>query len=67
MVGGSTQLTGGILYFPSAQLNYKGGSSSTSQNATIIADTLNLVGNSYFSAAASSPYLNSTSGTLVLE
>ena len=55
LVGGSNQLTSGILYFPNAHFNYKGGSSSTTQNATIVSDTLNLVGNSYFSAAATSP------------
>jgi len=67
LVGGSSQLTSGILYFPNAQLSYKGGSSSVVQNATIISDTLNLVGNSYFNASATTPYLNTVSGVVVLE
>lgn len=67
MVGGSSQLTNGILYFPAAQLSFKGGSSSNSQAATIVSDTLNLVGNSYIQAAGTSPYLNTVSGVLVIE
>lgn len=67
LVGGSSQLTSGILYFPAAELDYTGGSSSTTQNATIVSNTLSLVGNSYFSAAGSSPYLNTVSGVVVVE
>ena len=43
----------GILYFPSANLTYTGGSSTSALNTTIISDKLSLVGNSYISAAAS--------------
>src|SRR5262249_37014857 len=64
LVGGSSQLTSGILYFPDAALDYTGGSTSTTQNATIVSNTLSLVGNSYFSASASSPYLNTVSGVV---
>jgi hypothetical protein len=67
LVGGSSQLTSGILYFPVAQLDYKGGSASTTQNATIVCDTLNLTGNSYINNPSTSPYLNTVSGVIVLE
>ncbi len=67
LIGGSSQITSGILYFPSAQLNFKGGGSSNSQNATIVSDTLNLVGNAYITAASTSPYLNTVSGVVVVE
>ena len=67
LVGGSSQITSGILYFPSAELDFAGGGSSNSQNATIVADTLNLVGNSSITAAATSPYLNTVSGVVVIE
>jgi hypothetical protein len=67
MVGGTSQITSGILYFPSAALSYTGGSATNSQSATIISDTLSLVGSSTIQASASSPYLNSASGVLVLE
>lgn len=67
LVGGASQITSGILYFPAAQLDYKGGSASTSQSATIVSDTLNLVGNSYIQASSTSPYLNTVSGVVVVE
>jgi len=67
LVGGSSQLTSGILYFPAAELDYTGGSTTSSQHATIVSNTLSLVGNSYFTASASSPYLNTVSGVVVVE
>ena len=57
----------GILYFPSANLTYTGGSSTSALNTTIISDTLTLVGNSYISAAASSPYTGISGGAFLIE
>ncbi|MBS1856103.1 MAG: hypothetical protein JST11_12105 [Acidobacteria bacterium] len=67
LVGGASQLTNGILYFPSAALNYTGGSSGNSQSATIVSNTLSLVGNSFIQASSTSPYLNTVSGVVVVE
>ena len=67
LVGGSSQITSGIMYFPAATLDFKGGSASTSQSATIVSDKLNLVGNSYIQASSSSPYINTISGVVVVE
>lgn len=67
LVGGTTQITNGILYFPSAQLTYTGGSSADAQSTTIVSDTLAINGNSYIQASGSSPYLNGITGTVVVE
>jgi hypothetical protein len=67
LVGGTAQLMNGVLYFPSANLTYTGGSSTAAMNTTIISDTLTLVGNSYITAAASSPYTGSAGGAFLIE
>jgi len=67
LVGGNTQLMQGILYFPTAHLNYTGGSSTNARDTTIISDTLNMVGHSYIRAAANSPYTGITGGAFFIE
>jgi hypothetical protein len=67
LVGGDTQLMQGILYFPTAHLNYTGGSSTNARDTTIISDTLNMVGHSYIRAAANSPYTGITGGAFFIE
>ena len=67
LVGGTGQLMNGILYFPSSHLTYTGGSSTAALNTTIISDTLSLVGNSYITAAASSPYTGISGGAFMIE
>ena len=67
LVGGTAQLMNGILYFPSSTLTYTGGSSTAAMNTTIISDKLSLVGNSYITAAASSPYTGSAGGAFLIE
>lgn len=69
LTGGGTQLLTGIVYFPDAQLNYTGGSTSnsTGQNATIIANTMQFTGSSYIRSAANSPYTSGISGVVTIE
>lgn len=67
LVGGTLQLMNGILYFPAATLTYTGGSSTSALNTTIISDKLSLVGNSYITAAASSPYTGISGGAFLIE
>ena len=67
LVGGTTQLMNGVLYFPSARLNYTGGSTVNATATTIVADTLNMVGNSYISAAATTQFTGVTGGVFIVE
>ena len=67
LVGGTAQTMNGILYFPSANLTYTGGSSTSSTQTTLVSDTLNLVGNSWIQAEASSPYTGISGGAYVIE
>ena len=67
LVGGNTQNMSGVLYFPSAHLNYTGGSSTTATATTIVANTLNMVGNSYISAAATTQFTGVTGGVFIVE
>jgi hypothetical protein len=67
LVGGTTQLMNGVLYFPSAHLNYTGGSSVTGTSTTIVADTITLVGNTNITSAASNPYTGNAGGSYLIE
>jgi Flp pilus assembly protein TadG len=71
LTGNGSQITNGIMYFPGADLHYSGGTSSTNtnttQSATLIAKTMDLDGNSYIQASASSPYLSTFSGFAIIE
>jgi hypothetical protein len=67
LVGGTGQLMNGVLYFPSAQLTYTGGSSTQATQTTIVANTLSMVGNSYISAASTTQFTGSTGGAYLIE
>ena len=67
LVGGTNQLMNGVVYFPSAHLNYTGGSSVNATQTTIVSDTLTMVGNSTISAAASSQFTGVTGGAFLIE
>jgi Flp pilus assembly protein TadG len=67
LVGGSAQILNGVLYFPNTHMDYTGGNSTTAQNITIVADTLNITGNSWIAATGSSPFLTLFSGIGVFE
>src|SRR5579862_1281857 len=56
-----------FIYFPTAHLSYTAGSSTLADSATIIADTLNIVGNSYLAQTGTSPFLTLFSGVGLLE
>ena len=67
LVGGTGQTMNGALYFPAAHLTYTGGSSTTATATTIIADTLNMVGNSYISASANTLFTGNSGGVSLIE
>ena len=67
LVGGSLQAMNGVLYFPSANLTYTGGSSTNATATTIVADTLTMVGNSFISAAATTRFTGNTGGVALIE
>lgn len=67
LVGGTGQLMNGVLYFPSANLTYTGGSSATATQTTLVADTLTMVGNSYISAAATTQFTGVSGGAFLIE
>jgi hypothetical protein len=67
LVGGTTQQMNGAVYFPSAHLNYTGGSTVTATATTIIADTVTLVGNSNISAAANTRFSGNSGGAFLIQ
>jgi Flp pilus assembly protein TadG len=67
LVGGTSQLMNGVLYFPAANLTFTGGSSLVATATTIVADTLTLKGNSNINAAATTQYTGNTGGVSVIE
>ena len=67
LVGGSGQILNGVLYFPNTHMDYTGGNSTTSQSVTIVADTLNITGNSWINASGVSPLTSLFSGIGVFE
>jgi len=69
LTGGGAQLLTGIVYFPNTLLQYTGGTTSTStgQQATIIAYNLQFTGTSYIRSAANSPYTSGVSGVITIE
>jgi hypothetical protein len=67
LVGGSGQQMSGVLYFPTTHVDFNGGSASNAQQVTLIADTLNITGNSWITAAGNSPLMTLFSGVAVLE
>jgi Flp pilus assembly protein TadG len=67
LVGGSAQILNGVLYFPTTHMDYTGGNNTTSQSVTIVADTLNITGNSWVNASGTSPFLTLFSGIGVFE
>ncbi len=67
LVGGTSQLMNGVLYFPTAHLNYTGGSAVNATATTIVADTLTMVGNSNISAAATTQFTGVTGGSFLIE
>src|SRR5206468_1391073 len=62
LVGGTGQALSGALYFPSAQLTYTGGSSTSAVATTIISKTLSLVGHSYIANSANTLYTGNQGG-----
>jgi hypothetical protein len=64
--GGSAMTVNGVLYFPTADLTFNGGTGATSTNTSIVSYTLSLVGNSYITAAASSAYSGPASGGMFI-
>ena len=67
LVGQDNQQLNGVLYFPSAQLTYNGGSSAVATHTTLVSYTLRLVGNSSIAAAAPTSYTGVTGGVSVIE
>jgi Flp pilus assembly protein TadG len=67
LVGGTGQLMNGVLYFPAAQLRYTGGSSTAATQTTIVSNTLDMVGNSYISAAATTQFTGVSGGPFIVE
>ncbi len=67
LVGGGAQSMNGVLYFPSAHLNYTGGSDLNATATTIVSDTLTMVGNSYISAAATTQYTGIIGGVFLID
>ena len=67
LVGGSGQLMNGVLYFPSSNLTYTGGTSTQATQTTIVSDTLTMVGNSYISAASNTQFTGNVGGAYVVE
>jgi Flp pilus assembly protein TadG len=67
LTGGATQLMNGALYFPAANLRYTGGSGVNATQTTIVADTLELVGNSYIQASAITQFTGVTGGAFIVE
>jgi hypothetical protein len=67
LVGGAGQAVSGVLYFPSAQLGFTGGSSTNATATTIVADTVQLDGNSYISASATTQFTGITGGVFLIE
>lgn len=67
LAGGASQLTSGVIYIPSAGLTFNGGSSNNSQAATIVSNTFTVTGNSYIQSSATSPYLSTETGVVVIE
>jgi hypothetical protein len=67
LTGGSTQLVGGVVYFPDALLKFSGNGTSTNNAATtsIVAYNLQLNGNAYIANSGSSPYLVTFAGYAV--
>jgi len=57
MAGGATMQLEGILYFPSSDLTFSGGSSLQSSAAVIIADEVRFSGSAYLGGFDSSPLL----------
>jgi Putative Flp pilus-assembly TadE/G-like len=67
LVGGTNQQMNGVLYFPSANLTYTGGSGVVATATTLVCDTLTLVGNSYINASATTAYTGNTGGVSLIE
>jgi hypothetical protein len=67
LVGGTSQTMNGVLYFPSANLTYTGGSSTAATQTTIVADTLTMVGNSYIQAASNTQFTGNIGGAFIVE
>jgi Flp pilus assembly protein TadG len=67
LVGGTNQQMNGVLYFPSANLTYTGGSGTTATATTIVADTLTLNGNSFINASAVTSFTGTTGGVAMIE
>jgi hypothetical protein len=67
MVGGTGQLMNGVLYLPAARLRYTGGSSTTATQTTIVSNTLDMVGNSYITAAATTQFTGVSGGAYIVE
>src|SRR5205807_2233270 len=67
LVGGTGQSLNGALYFPSANLTYTGGSSTSALSTTIISDTLSLVGNSFIANAANTLYTGNQGGVSLIQ
>lgn len=69
LAGSGAQTYNGIAYFPDAQLNYAGGSSSYTGgvSATMIAKTMQFSGHAGITSAANSPYTSGRSGVMTIE
>ncbi len=57
LTGGSTMQLEGVLYFPSTDVAFSGGSSVQSSAAVIIADEVNFTGDAFLGGFENSPIL----------
>jgi hypothetical protein len=69
LTGGASQILNGIVYAPTQNLSYAGGSSSStySQFLSIIAWQIKITGSSYIQNSGNSPYLNNLAGFKIIE
>ncbi len=67
LAGGTTQHLSGALYMPSSTLNYSGGGGSDGDSVTIVAHTVNIVGNAYISQPATTHFTGGSGSIVLLE
>lgn len=65
--GGSTMDLEGALYFPSAAINFVGGSAADEAEVLVVGDTVNFSGNSYLSADYAGSILNDNAYARLVE
>ncbi|HLY19690.1 MAG TPA: pilus assembly protein TadG-related protein [Bryobacteraceae bacterium] len=65
--GGATQFINGVIYTPAAELDYTGGSGTTSLSTLLVGNTVVFVGNSYITATPTTGYSGGAGGPTLIQ